>query len=128
LQLLGEVPYKDLPRVYQECGVFVFPTLADEWGLVVNEAMASGLPVLGSIYSQAVEELVEDGVNGWVFRPDRSEELYRALERVFSTPAAALDQMRVRARERAEKLTPGWAADLVCQVIEHVCRSNPAGS
>lgn len=128
VRLLGEVPYKDLPRVYEECGIFVFPTLADEWGLVINEAMASGLPVLGSVYSQAVEELVEDGVNGWVFRPDRSQELYQALERVFSTPTASLDQMRVNARKRVEKLTPDWVADQICQVIEDVCRSNPTGS
>jgi glycosyltransferase involved in cell wall biosynthesis len=31
------------------------------WGLLVNEAMAAGLPVLGSVYAQAVEELVQDG-------------------------------------------------------------------
>ena len=128
VRLLGQIPYKNLPRVYAECGIFVFPTLADEWGLVVNEAMASGLPVLGSVYSQAVEELVEDGANGWVFRPDRSEELYQALERVFSTPAASLYQMRVNARKRVEKLTPDWVADRICQVIENVCRSNPTGS
>jgi glycosyltransferase involved in cell wall biosynthesis len=128
VRLLGQIPYKDLPRVYAECGIFVFPTLADEWGLVVNEAMASGLPVLGSVYSQAVEELVEDGVNGWVFRPDRSEELYQALERVFSTPAASLDRMRVNARRRVEKLTPDCVADQICKVIENVCRSNPTGS
>ena len=43
-------------------GIFVLPTLADEWGLVVNEAMASGLPVLGSVYSQAAHELCGDGI------------------------------------------------------------------
>jgi hypothetical protein len=63
-----------------------------------------------------------------VFRPDRSEELYQALERVFSTPAASLYQMRVNARKRVEKLTPDWVADRICQVIENVCRSNPTGS
>ena len=55
----------------RKVGVLVFPTLADEWGLVVNEALAAGVPVLGSLYSQAVEELVRDGENGWTFRPDR---------------------------------------------------------
>ena len=57
-----------MAEVYAKASLFAFPTLADEWGVVVNEAMAAGLPVLGSIYSQAVEELVEDGVSGWVFR------------------------------------------------------------
>ncbi len=67
---LGAVAYDDLPNVYAECGLLVFPTLADEWGMVVNEAMAAGLPVLGSVYSQAVEELVREGRNGWSFRPE----------------------------------------------------------
>lgn len=105
LRLVGQVPYEALPEIYSRCGVFVFPSLADEWGLVVNEAMASGLPVLGSIYSQAVEELVEDGVSGWVIRPDQAHEVYQALERVFHLPAAQLEQMRANARKRVEKLT-----------------------
>ena len=61
--------HERMAEVYAKASLFAFPTLADEWGVVVNEAMAAGLPVLGSIYSQAVEELVEDGVSGWVFRP-----------------------------------------------------------
>lgn len=128
VRLLGQVSYESLPGIYGQCGVFVFPTLADEWGMVVNEAMASGLPVLGSVYAQAVEELVEDGVNGWLVRPDRSEELYQALGRVFETPAASLDQMRVNARMRVEGLTPDWAAEEILKVIHHVCGSDSAGS
>jgi glycosyltransferase involved in cell wall biosynthesis len=128
LRLLGQVPYATLPDIYSQCGVFVLPSLADEWGLVVNEAMASGLPVLGSIYSQAVEELVEDGVSGWLIRPDQAKEVYQALEQVFHLPAEQLDQMRANARSRVEKLTPAWVAGQISQVIHHVCGSDPAGS
>jgi glycosyltransferase involved in cell wall biosynthesis len=60
----GTVAYEQITGAYARAGLFVFPTLAYEWGLVVNEAMAAGLPVLGSVYSQAVEELVRDGVSG----------------------------------------------------------------
>ena len=49
VRFLGAVPYGNLPNVYAECGLLVFPTLSDEWGMVVNEAMAAGLPVLGSL-------------------------------------------------------------------------------
>ena len=68
LRFLGNVPYNELAQVYAKAGIFVFPTLADEWGLVANEAMAAGLPVLGSLYSQSVEELVVEGETGWTFR------------------------------------------------------------
>ena len=63
----GSVAYIDLPNIYSQRNLFVFPTLADEWGVVVNEAMAAGLPVLGSRFSQAVDELIEDNINGFVF-------------------------------------------------------------
>jgi len=97
---LGEVPYAQLPSVYAEASILVFPTLADEWGLVVNEAMAAGVPVLGSVYSQAVEELVEDGVTGWTFHPDRDEECRAVIRRALETDADTLDRMRAACRDR----------------------------
>ncbi len=100
LAFLGRVEYENLAAIYVEAGIFVFPSLADAWGVAVNEAMASGLPVLGSIYSQAVEELVEDGRSGWVFHPDDSAEVYRAIDRSMNTPIAALNEMRENARRR----------------------------
>ena len=39
---IGHVPYERMPEIYAEAGILAFPTLADEWGLVVNEAMAAG--------------------------------------------------------------------------------------
>jgi len=128
LELLGYVPYSALPDVYGSCGIFVFPTLADEWGVAVNEAMAASLPVLGSVYSQAVEELVRDGVNGWVFRPDDPAGMRCCLERVMNTPAANLARMGALARESVARLTPEWAARQMWRVIEHVCKARLAGT
>ena len=47
LNWVGNVQYDELPRWYGEAEFLVFPTLGDEWGLVVNEALAAGLPVIG---------------------------------------------------------------------------------
>ncbi len=120
VRLLGNVPYPDLPQVYEQGGALAFPTLADEWGLVVNEAMAAGLPVLGSLYSQAVEDLVLDGENGWVFRPDQPEEVYMKLDRFFSTEEHDLNCMRSRARETALQFTPESMADGILNAIRFV--------
>lgn len=120
LQLLGSVAYTKLPQFYQQADIFVFPTLADEWGLVVNEAMAAGLPVLGSLYSQSVEELVIEGETGWIFRPDRPEEMLLALERAVDTPTEVLRQMRVQARQRSEGITPEFVADRFLEAINYV--------
>lgn len=46
--------------------LLLFPTLKDPWGLVANEALASGVPVLISSVAGAAEELVIDGFNGFV--------------------------------------------------------------
>jgi glycosyltransferase involved in cell wall biosynthesis len=99
LRFLGNVEYDQLPGVYAQGGILAFPSLSDEWGVVVNEALASGVPVLGSLYSQAVEELVTDGVHGWTFRPDHSEEVYNAIDRALTVPIDQLDEMRRACRQ-----------------------------
>jgi glycosyltransferase involved in cell wall biosynthesis len=111
----GTVPYEQVARAYARAGLFVFPTLADEWGLVVNEAMAAGLPVLGSVFSQAVEELVRDGVNGWVFRPNDPAALDAALDRSLAVEASELTRMGAAARAAVRPLTPELAADRLVQ-------------
>jgi hypothetical protein len=121
VSFLGNVAYEDLPKIYVQAGILAFPTLADEWGMVVNEALAAGLPILGSTYSQAVEELVQDGVNGWTFRPDRPEEMFTALDRALTTPEPSLVKMRLAARNTVKRLTPDFVADRIVEAICSVC-------
>ena len=69
----------ELPRFYAHAGCFVHPAMEEPWGLVINEAMACGLPVLSSRNVGAAEELVENGVNGWTFDPTDVQGLARLL-------------------------------------------------
>jgi len=117
LRFLGNRDYAGIATAYAEAGIFAFPTLADEWGLVVNEAMAAGLPVLGSRYAQAVEELCVEDVTGWSYRPDRDEEIHRALDRVFATTPEQLNAMRTAAREKIAPLNAGNMADRVIDAL-----------
>lgn len=119
IRLLGHISYDRLPQVYATCGIFAFPTLADEWGLAVVEAMASGLPVLGSVYSQAVEDLVTDGENGWVFRPDQPDGVRHALDCALGASPDKLAQMGSRARERVSRMTPSDMADRMMAAIRY---------
>ena len=98
----------------------VFPTLADTWGLVVNEAMAMGLPVLGSIKSQAVTELIEDGVNGWWFDPTSPRDMDRAVDRALQASGETLARMAERAAARARQLTPEVVAGRFEDAIRRV--------
>ncbi len=57
------------PAFYALAEAFVLPSFEEEWGLVVNEAMACGLPILLSNAVGCAEDLVADGKNGWLFDP-----------------------------------------------------------
>lgn len=120
VRFLGSVAYEKLPDVYALGGILVFPTLADEWGVVVNEALAAGLPVLGSRYSQAVEELVTEEETGWTFRPDRRDEAYAALDRAMNAPDAQIEKMRRMARKRIQLLRPEFGAECFLRAIRYV--------
>jgi glycosyltransferase involved in cell wall biosynthesis len=113
----GNLAYDDVPPVYAECDALVFPTLSDEWGLVVNEAMAVGLPVLGSIYSQAVEELVVDDVTGWQFDPHEPASVSAGLDRLLGAPPAVLTAMREAARRRIAPVTPEATAQRIAELV-----------
>ena len=65
-------------------GCFVLPSVREPWGLVVNEAMASALPVLVSQSCGCVEDLVQSGRNGFVFNPNDPGELAGLLARIAS--------------------------------------------
>jgi glycosyltransferase involved in cell wall biosynthesis len=131
-RFIGAVPYAELPEWYAQTDILAFPSLLDEWGLVVNEAMASGLPVIGSIYAQAVTELVEDGVTGWVFDPASDVSVRDALDRMHATSPEELVQMREVARRRIATLTPETAAakmfDALCAVMPPAPARVPKGS
>ncbi len=123
LTFLGNIGYADLPNVYAESGIFAFPTLADSWGVVVNEALASALPVLGSVSSQAVEELVEDGRNGWLFDPDKPDAIYTAIDASMTASLNLLNDMRQNARTTALQLTPDYVAGRIEETVRSVIRT-----
>lgn len=63
----------DLPHLYGSARIFMFPTRLDTWGVVANEACASGLPILVTPFAGSAGELVRDGENGFVLPLDRDQ-------------------------------------------------------
>lgn len=95
----------ELPRFYAHAGCFIHPALEEPWGLVINEAMACGLPILSSNNVGAAEELVEDGVNGWKFDPNDVEALADVMQRV-SEPDFPLSDFSSASRRILEEVAP----------------------
>ena len=69
-QYAGFVEQKDLPIHYSSARILLFPSQYDAWGVVANEAMAAGLPVVTCDDAGAANDLVQDGVNGFVLPLD----------------------------------------------------------
>lgn len=62
----GFIEQAKLPLHYSKCKVFLFPSLKDAWGVVANEALAAGTPVITTPIVGAADELILDGLNGFV--------------------------------------------------------------
>jgi glycosyltransferase involved in cell wall biosynthesis len=124
LKLLGSVAYADLANLYCDADIYIFPTLADEWGVVVNEALSSGLPVLGSIYSQAVEELVKNDVNGWLFKPDDQTGFATAISQALNADNRTLAHFSKNSVEAIQALTAENIANEMIKAIKASLRKN----
>jgi glycosyltransferase involved in cell wall biosynthesis len=119
IDFLGECDKAELAEAYGVADIAVFPSLADEWGLVPIEAMSSGVPVLGSFFAQSVETYCEDDRNGWTFDPTNQCDLRSAIERAMACSNDQLLEMGTYARQSVAHVTPQRSADLFCQLIEH---------
>ena len=75
----GYVTPEEIPQYYAAADLFVLPSYSDVWGLVVNEAMVAGLPVIVTRDVGAAEDLVEHGGNGFIVDAKDSSALAKAL-------------------------------------------------
>lgn len=106
VEMPGFIQYPELPRHFHRASVFIHASTTEQWGLVVNEAMASGLPVLVSDRCGCAPDLVEEGVNGWTFDPTNASQL-AALMRKVAAPEFPLRQFGAASRQRIA----GWGLD-----------------
>lgn len=90
------------PTFFALAEAFVLPSLWEEWGLVVNEAMAAGTPVVVSDQVGSTGELVTDGETGLLFPPTDIDRLASHLQRL-ATDAALRAHLRTAGKERVEK-------------------------
>ena len=99
----------ELRAFYAAAGAFVHPALEEPWGLVINEAMASVLPVLSSRNVGAAEELVVEGKTGFLFDPGDVNSIVESLFKMFSMSEAERQKMGAAAREMLECKVPSRA-------------------
>ncbi|HEX4413388.1 MAG TPA: glycosyltransferase [Lacipirellulaceae bacterium] len=109
----GFQQYDVLPAYYSLASAFVHASMVEPWGLVVNEAMASGLPVLVSNRCGCAPSLVQDGENGHTFDPADTVAITNCLLEMTRLSSAARDTMGRRSREIVDEYAPeSFAAGL----------------
>jgi 1,2-diacylglycerol 3-alpha-glucosyltransferase len=116
VHLPGFKQYDELPVYYALANAFVHPSTSEQWGLVVNEAIASGLPVIVSERCGCVPELVRD--NGFTFDPMDEHEL--AAQMLKMTTLA--DDERRRLADASYGIAANFSAERFGEGLESAAR------
>ncbi|MBZ0159600.1 MAG: glycosyltransferase [bacterium] len=106
VHFIGFQNQSNLPTLYAASDVFVLPADAESWGLVLNEVMAAGLPVVVSDEVGAAADLVQGQGTGFVYPCGDVEALAGALESLLQSEA-----LRLEMGKKARELIRAWDVD-----------------
>lgn len=104
------VPHEQLPPYMERADLFLLPSRAEPFGIVLLEAGAAGLPVVASRVG-GIPELIDDEATGLLVRPGSVEALERGIERVMEDPEWA----RELGRRWQERVLATWSWDVTCE-------------
>jgi len=113
VHLVGFRGIDELPAWYGLASALVHPALQDQWGLVVNEAMSCGLPVLVSRATGCSHDLIEDGANGFVFDPRSVEDIAASLMRIDRVS----EEKRASMGRRSREIIANWGCDRFARAL-----------
>ena len=106
VHLVGAKGYTELPTYYAQAVALIHASTTEQWGLVVNEAMASGLPVLVSNRCGCAADLVREGENGWTFDPTNEEQIADLMLRISSS-----EEARAKMGAKSREIITEWGPD-----------------
>lgn len=111
VHFMSFVTQERLRNIYKRASYFVLPSKYGEtWGLVVNEAMASGLPVLVSSQAGCASTLVKNGLNGFIFSPVNETELTELLLKMHNLT----ENNRITMGQKSLEIIKDWGLDRFC--------------
>ena len=117
---------QNLPRYYVASDVFVFPTIGDPYGLVVDEAMACSLPVISTSAAGEIHDRIKDDVNGYIVPAEDSIELRNRMEQLSHDPALRIRMGQASAQKIAGHTPERWAEDFE-RAVEKVMQMSDNG-
>lgn len=110
VRILGFKNQSQLPDYFECCDIFVLPSSAEPWGLVVNEVMNHSKPIIVSDEVGCAVDLVEDGVNGFIFKCGDIDDLSKKIKILLID-----DEMHLMASSNSLRKINSWGfeADLI---------------
>lgn len=114
----GQKTSADLPLFYAFAGCFVLPSTREPWGLVVNEAMASGLPIIVSSRCGCVPDLMLQGETGLIFDPANPTALTDSLIAIGTSTQERLASMSAMAANQVSLYSPAAFAREIAAIAE----------
>jgi glycosyltransferase involved in cell wall biosynthesis len=119
IKLYGFIQPEEMALFMSKHGCLVLPSLYEAWGLVIHEAVASGLPVICSSVCGAAEHLVLNGRNGIIIEPNSVDELCKAMVRIHFLSEEQWSAMSQQSLKQATNFTPEkWVQTLIQGVAE----------
>jgi glycosyltransferase involved in cell wall biosynthesis len=112
----GKFLQAELRAIYRSADALILPSVIEPWGLVVNEAMLCGLPVLVSTQCGCAADLARPET-GWTFSPWAESTLANLLEEIAETPRAVLEEKGRAARQLAAQYSPQNCAVIVTKTV-----------
>jgi glycosyltransferase involved in cell wall biosynthesis len=118
IHLPGFLQQEELLPYFAHASCFIHASTQEQWGLVVNEAMAAGLPVIVSNRCGCFEDLVIQGVNGFGFDPTNQQELTDLMLKM-SSGKVDLAVMGEASLKHIQKYSPDYFAQGLMKALEY---------
>jgi glycosyltransferase involved in cell wall biosynthesis len=119
VHLPGFLQQQELLPYFAHASCFVHASTQEQWGLVINEAMAAGLPVIVSNRCGCFEDLIIEGINGFGFDPTNQQQLTDLMLKVSSN-AVDLNKMGAASLTHIQNFSPDYFAQGLKQAVDYV--------
>jgi 1,2-diacylglycerol 3-alpha-glucosyltransferase len=123
VHLTGFLQQEQMLPYFAHAKCFIHASMTEQWGLVVNEAMAAGLPIIVSNRCGCFEDLVIEGVNGFGFNPENQQELTSLMFKI-SSGEVDLELMGKASLKHIEKYSPDYFAQGLQSAIQYAISKN----
>lgn len=114
----GSKQVEEVVEYYAIADVFILPSYKEPWGLVINEALACGLPVIVSDSVGAVDDLIKHAENGFIFKNNNLEQLIKYIKIILSD-----ENVRKDMSEKSKNIISTWNFTIYRRYLNDFLRS-----